>query len=74
MTAANQLSTPILNKSGLLFYYRKLLGSITDVKTIKQMMNDFDVLGIKELISSLTTDSSANVDEIGCSIRRTDRY
>ena len=36
-------------ESGLLFYYRKLPGNITDVKTVKQLMAEFDVLGYKKV-------------------------
>ncbi len=36
-------------KSGLPFYYRKLPGNITDVKTIKQLMNEFDIMGYKKV-------------------------
>jgi len=34
-------------ESGLPFYYRKLAGNITDVKTVKQLMAEFDVMGYK---------------------------
>ncbi len=36
-------------KSGLPFYYRKLPGNITDVKTVKQLMTEFDVMGYKKV-------------------------
>lgn len=36
-------------KSGLPFYYRKLPGNITDVKTVKQLMEEFHVLGYKKV-------------------------
>ena len=36
-------------KSGLPFYYRKLPGNITDVKTVKQLMHEFDVMGYKKV-------------------------
>ncbi|MDK2866958.1 MAG: hypothetical protein PWP38_1273, partial [Clostridiales bacterium] len=36
-------------ESGLPFYYRKLAGNITDVKTVKQLMNEFDVMGYKKV-------------------------
>ncbi len=36
-------------KSGLPFYYRKLPGNITDVKTVKQLMKEFDVMGHKKV-------------------------
>ena len=35
--------------SGLPFYYRKLAGNISDVKTIKQLMTEFDVMGYKKV-------------------------
>ena len=36
-------------ESGLPFYYRKLAGNITDVKTVKQLMAEFDVMGYKKV-------------------------
>ena len=36
-------------KSGLPFYYRKLPGNITDVKTVKQLVHEFDVMGYKKV-------------------------
>ncbi len=36
-------------ESGLPFYYRKLPGNITDVKTVKQLMAEFDVMGYKKV-------------------------
>ena len=36
-------------KSGLPFYYRKLPGNITDVKTVKQLMTEFNVMGYKKV-------------------------
>lgn len=36
-------------ESGLPFYYRKLPGNITDVKTIKQLMQEFSVLGYEKV-------------------------
>ena len=36
-------------ESGLPFYYRKLSGNITDVKTVKQLMTEFDVMGYKKV-------------------------
>ena len=36
-------------KSGLPFYYRKLPGNITDVKIIKQLMNELDVMGYQKV-------------------------
>lgn len=42
-----QLNLALLfgEKFGLPFYYRKLPGNITDVKTVKQLMHEFDVMG-----------------------------
>lgn len=34
---------------GLPLYYRKLPGNITDVKTVKQLMTEFDVMGYKKV-------------------------
>lgn len=36
-------------ESGLPFYYRKLSGNISDVKTIKQLMREFDVMGYQNV-------------------------
>lgn len=36
-------------ESGLPFYYRKLAGNISDVKTVKQLMSEFDVMGYKKV-------------------------
>ncbi len=36
-------------ESGLPFYYRKLPGNITDVKTVKQLMTEFDIMGYKKV-------------------------
>ena len=36
-------------ESGLPFYYRKLAGNISDVKTIKQLMQEFDVMGYQKV-------------------------
>ncbi len=36
-------------QSGLPFYYRKLPGNITDVKTVKQLMAEFNVMGYKKV-------------------------
>lgn len=36
-------------QSGLPFYYRKLPGNIADVKTIRQLMAEFDVMGYKKV-------------------------
>lgn len=46
-----QLNVALLfgEQSGLPFYYRKLPGNITDVKILKQLLNEFDWLGIKKI-------------------------
>lgn len=36
-------------QSGLPFYYRKLPGNISDVKTVRQLMTEFDVMGYKKV-------------------------
>jgi len=36
-------------KSGLPFYYRKLAGNIPDVSTVKNLLNDFQVLGFDKI-------------------------
>lgn len=36
-------------KSGLPFYYRKLPGNITDVKTVRQLVEEFNVMGYKKV-------------------------
>lgn len=36
-------------ESGLPFYYRKLPGNISDVKTVKQLMGEFNVMGYKKV-------------------------
>ena len=36
-------------ESGIPFYYRKLPGNISDVKTIKQLMTEFNVMGYKKI-------------------------
>lgn len=36
-------------RSGLPFYYRKLPGNISDVKTVRQLMAEFDVMGCKKV-------------------------
>lgn len=46
-----QLNLALLfgEQSGLPFYYRKLPGNVADVKTIKQLMREFDVLGYQKV-------------------------
>ena len=46
-----QLNLALLfgEKSKLPFYYRKLPGNITDVKTVKQLMHEFDVMGYRKV-------------------------
>ncbi len=50
--------------SGLPFYYRKLPGNITDVKTVKQLMQEFDVMGYKKvkIVMDRGFYSKANID------------
>jgi len=36
-------------KSGLPFYYRKLPGNVTDVKTVKRLMTEFNVMGYRKV-------------------------
>ena len=36
-------------QSGLPFYYRKLPGNISDVKTVKQLVKEFDIIGCKKI-------------------------
>jgi len=36
-------------KSGLPFYYRKLPGNIRDVKSVKQLLSEFNVMGYKKV-------------------------
>ena len=51
-------------ESGLPFYYRKLPGNITDVKTVKQLMTEFDVMGYKKvkIVMDRGFYSKANID------------
>ncbi|NLC45205.1 MAG: IS1634 family transposase [Clostridiales bacterium] len=53
-------------ESGLPFYYRKLPGNITDVKTIKQLMGEFDVMGYKKVSIILDRGfySKGNINEL----------
>ena len=53
-------------KSGLPFYYRKLPGNITDVKTVKQLVHEFDVMGYKKVNVILDRGfySKANIDAL----------
>ncbi|MEA1883011.1 MAG: transposase [Thermotogota bacterium] len=46
-----QLNLALLfgEESGLPFYYRKLPGNITDVSTIRELMEEFDVMGYKKV-------------------------
>ena len=50
--------------SGLPFYYRKLPGNITDVKTVRNLMLEFDVLGYKKISVILDRGfySKSNID------------
>lgn len=36
-------------QSGLPFYYRKLPGNVSDVKTVKQLVKEFNVMGYKKI-------------------------
>jgi len=53
-------------QSGLPFYYRKLPGNITDVKTVKQLMHEFDVMGYKKVNVILDRGfySKGNIDSL----------
>ena len=53
-------------KSGLPFYYRKLPGNITDVKTVRQLMHEFDVMGYKKVNVILDRGfySKSNIDAL----------
>ena len=53
-------------ESGLPFYYRKLAGNITDVKTVKQLMAEFDVMGYKKVNVILDRGfySSGNINQL----------
>ena len=53
-------------QSGLPFYYRKLPGNITDVKTVKQLMHEFDVMGYKKVNVILDRGfySKSNIDAL----------
>lgn len=46
-----QLNLALLfgEESGLPFYYRKLPGNITDVSTIRELVEEFDVMGYKKI-------------------------
>ena len=46
-----QLNLALLfgEQSGLPFYYRKLSGNITDSKTVKQLVREFDLLGYQKV-------------------------
>jgi hypothetical protein len=53
-------------KSGLPFYYRKLPGNISDVKTVKQLMHEFGVMGYQKVNVILDRGfySKANIDAL----------
>ncbi len=63
-----QLNLALLfgEKSGLPFYYRKLPGNISDVKTIKQLLREFDVMGYKKVNVILDRGfySKTNIDSL----------
>jgi transposase len=53
-------------QSGLPFYYRKLPGNITDVKTVRQLMHEFGVMGYKKINVILDRGfySKSNIDAL----------
>jgi len=53
-------------QSGLPFYYRKLPGNITDIKTVKQLMHEFNVMGYKKVNVILDRGfySKSNIDAL----------
>ena len=53
-------------ESGLPFYYRKLPGNVTDVKTVKQLMHEFNVMGYRKVNVILDRGfySKNNIDEL----------
>jgi transposase len=53
-------------ESGLPFYYRKLPGNITDVKTVKQLIHEFNVMGYKKVNVILDRGfySKSNIDAL----------
>ena len=53
-------------QSGLPFYYRKLPGNISDVKTLRQLMYEFNVMGYKKVNVILDRGfySKSNVDAL----------
>lgn len=61
-----QLNLALLfgEESGLPFYYRKLPGNITDVKTVRQLVQEFDLLGYKKVSVILDRGfySKSNID------------
>jgi transposase len=63
-----QLNLALLfgEESGLPFYYRKLPGNITDVKIVKQLMHEFNVMGYKKVNVILDRGfySKKNIDEL----------
>lgn len=63
-----QLNLALLfgEKSGLPFYYRKLPGNINDVKTVKQLVCEFNVMGYKKVNVVLDRGfySKSNIDAL----------
>jgi len=63
-----QLNLALLfgEQSGLPFYYRKLPGNITDVKTVKQLVREFDLLGYQKVNVILDRGfySKRNIDDL----------
>jgi len=53
-------------ESGLPFYYRKLPGNVTDVKTVKQLVHEFSVMGYRKVSVVLDRGfySKANIDSL----------
>lgn len=53
-------------ESGLPFYYRKLPGHVTDVKTVRQLMQEFHIMGYKKVNVVLDRGfySKRNVDHL----------
>jgi transposase len=53
-------------ESGLPFYYRKLPGHVTDVKTVKQLMHEFNIMGYKKVSVVLDRGfySKQNIDSL----------
>ncbi len=63
-----QLNLALLfgEQSGLPFYYRKLPGTMTDMKTVRQLVREFDILGYKKVSVVLDRGfySKQNIDRL----------